>query len=88
MDESTHALLLDQVKEAWEVKYSEKSYPMRWTQSDERKEPKRQRDVDEGKKKPAKEPVKEPVWQEGQKWMFVAPPNPGREIITIEKSKF
>jgi hypothetical protein len=61
MDESTEALLLDQVKAAWVRKYEEKSYPTGWTQPGESKDPSRKRDVDEGKEKP----VKEPVNQEG-----------------------
>jgi hypothetical protein len=80
MDENTKTLLLREAKTGWESRYQRQSYSARWTASDDRKEPKRQR-------VPGEKPGKEPVFLMGGKWMFASPEGM-REIVTVEKSRF
>jgi hypothetical protein len=80
MNENTKTLLLREAKAAWETRYQRQSYSARWTASDDRKEPKRQR-------VPGEKPVKEPVFMMGRKWMLVSAEGT-REIVTVEKSMF
>jgi hypothetical protein len=80
MQENTKTLLLKEAKAIWEVRYRRQSFSARWTASDDRKEPLRQR-------VPGEKPVKEPVFMMGRKWMCVSAEGT-REIVTVEKSRF
>jgi hypothetical protein len=80
MEEDTKTLLLKEAKAIWEVRYQRQSFSARWTASDDRKEPKRQ-------KVPGEKPVKEPVFLMAGKWMYASAEGT-REIVTVEKSRF
>jgi hypothetical protein len=81
MQENTKTLLLKEAKAMWETRYRRQSFSARWTSSDDRKEPERQ-------KVPGEKPVKEPAFLMGGKWMHVSRKDGIREIVTVEKCRF